>query len=72
MINKHLIALFIWDLLLQMKEKKKPPPFSSLNHTSPGKVIGVSNLCIRYSTYILNALALREFLPIYTSIYNKL
>lgn len=35
MINKHLIALFIWDLLLQMKEKKKtstiqfPKPYFS-------------------------------------------
>lgn len=53
-------------------ERKKPPLFSSLNHTSLGKVIVVSNSCIWYSTYILNAFTLREFLPIYTSIYNKL
>lgn len=33
MINKHLIALFIWDLFLQMKEKNStvqfPKPYFS-------------------------------------------
>lgn len=69
MINKHLITLFLWDLFLQMKEKNSTIQFP---RTSPGKVIEVSNSCMWYSTYILNALALREFLPIYTSICNKL